>query len=129
MCVGYYTCSYTTYIILPQIDNVQCNIHSSTTPVKKLAPLVTRSCSLIKARISAGDHHNAAQYSKTGMTKILKASLQERSIIKYLIGLPQYEKPLRSWPGNRAKMLLKSHLIIKCHSRYIQILQHTPTKS
>ena len=38
-----------------------------TTPVKKLAPLTTRSCSL--RCVSAAEHHTAEQYSKTGRRK------------------------------------------------------------
>ena len=36
-------------------------------------------------------------------------------------------KSLRSWSGNRAKMLLEGHLGIKCHSQYkvIRLLQYS----
>ena len=40
--------------------------HSNTHPVKKLAPLTTRSCSLWC--VSAAEHHTAEPYSKTGRT-------------------------------------------------------------
>ena len=39
------------------------------------------------------------------------------------MGLPQDTKPLKSCSGNRAKMLLKSHLRIKCHSQYIKVIR------
>ena len=60
--------------------------------------------------------------------KTPKASLDEQSIMEYLPGLPQDTKSLRSCSGDRAKMLLKGQLRIKCHSQYIQIirlLQHS----
>ena len=48
--------------------------------------------------------------------------------MEYSPGLPQDTKSLRSCSGDRAKMLLKCQLRIKCHSQYIQIvrlLQHS----
>ena len=38
--------------------------------------------------------------------------------MKYSTKFPQDTKPLKSCFGNREKMLLKSHLGIKCHSLY-----------
>ena len=79
------------------------------TPVKKHAPLTTRSSSL--RCVSAAEHHatllNELQY---GQDKIQKASHQEQSIIKYLPGLYQDTNPLRSCSRNRMTMLLKKHL-------------------
>ena len=40
-----------------------------------------------------------------------------------LPGLSQDTNHLRSFRGNRAKMLLKSHLGIICHSQYIKIIR------
>ena len=57
---------------------------------------------------------------------------QKQSIMKNLPGLPHDTKPLRSCSRNRAKMLLKSHLAIKCHSQYnkvIRLLQYSPANS
>ena len=50
--------------------------------------------------------------------KTPKASPKKQSIMEYFPGHPQDTKPLRSCSGNRAKMLLKSDLGIKCHSQY-----------
>ena len=41
--------------------------HSNTPPVRKLAPLTTRSSSL--RCVSAAEHHTTEQYSKTGRTE------------------------------------------------------------
>ena len=57
---------------------------------------------------------------------------QEAITMEYLPGLPQNTKPLRSFSGNRVKMLLKSHLGIKCYSQYnkvIRLLQHSSANS
>ena len=46
--------------------------------------------------------------------------------------LPRGTKSLRSCSGNRAKMLLKGHLGIKCHSQYNKafgLLQYSPANS
>ena len=43
--------------------------------------------------------------------------------MEYLPGLPQDTKPLRSCSGNRGKMLLKSHLGIKCHLQYNKVIR------
>ena len=86
-------------------------LHSKTPAVKKRAPVTTRSVSLRRA--SAADHHTGEQYSKTGRKKT-KASLKKQSIMEYSPGFPQYTKSLRSCTVNRAKMLLKSYLWIKC---------------
>ena len=59
--------------------------------------------------------------------KTAKAFPKKQFIMEYLAGL-QDTKPLRSCSGNRAKMLLKSHLGIKYHSEYnnvIRFLQHS----
>ena len=67
--------SYTAYIILPQIDDVQC--FNDTPPVQKRAQLTTvttRSGSL--KYVSAAEHHTAAHDAKTDRTKPRK-HLQE----------------------------------------------------
>ena len=101
--------------------------HSNTPPVKKLAPLTTKSSSL--RCVSVAEHHTAEQCSKTGSTKPVKHlprnSLSWNTCQDFLA---QDTKPLRSCSGNRAKMLLKSLLGIKCHSQYnkvIRLLQHS----
>ena len=53
--------------------------------------------------------------------KTPKASPDEQSIMEYWPGVPQDTKSLRSCSENRAKMLLKGQLRIKCHSQYIKI--------
>ena len=105
-------------------DRRYARSHSNTLPVKKLEPLTTRSSSL--RCVLAAEHHLAEQYSKTGSTKPLK-HLPRRCLswntCHYFLKLPT----LRSFSGNRVKMLLKSHLRIKCHSQYnkvIGLLQH-----
>ena len=44
--------------------------------------------------------------------------------MEHSLGPPQDTKSLRSCFGNRAKMLLKSHLGIECHSQYFKIISH-----
>ena len=64
--------------------------------------------------------------------KTPKASPKKQSVMEYLPVLPQDTKLLRRSSGNRARMLLKSHLGIKCHSQYnkiFRILQHSPANS
>ena len=69
-------------------------LHSSTTPVEKLAPLTTQSNSL--RCVSAAQHHNGEQYSKTGRTKSRKhLTCMERLIMKYSSGLPHDPERLR----------------------------------
>ena len=48
---------------------------------------------------------------------------QEAIYHEILAGLPQDTKYLRSCSGNRAKMLLKNHLGIQCHSQYIKVIR------
>ena len=43
--------------------------------------------------------------------------------MKHSPGLPQDTKSLRSFSGNWAKMLFKSHPGIKCHSQYIKVIR------
>ena len=74
---GAFACSgsYTAYMILPQIDDVQC--YNDTPTVKKRAQLTTvttRSGSL--KYVSAAEHDTAARNAKTDRTKPLK-HLQE----------------------------------------------------
>ena len=61
-----------------------------------------------------------------------KASPKKRSIMKHCPGLPQDTKSLLSCSGNWAKMLLKGHLWIKCHSqnnKVIGLLQYSSGNS
>ena len=53
-------------MILLQIDDVQCFTQTHT-PVKKRAPLITRSSRL--RFVSAAEHHSTERYSNTGRTK------------------------------------------------------------
>ena len=55
--------------------------------------------------------------------KKTKASPEKQLIMVYLPGFLQDPKPLSSCFGNRSKMLLKCHLGIKCHSKYINVLK------
>ena len=58
---------------------------------------------------------------KNGQDKTPKESSNKRSNI-------EYSKSLRICSGNQAKMLIKGHLGIKCHSQYIKVtrlLQHS----
>ena len=99
--------------------------HTQTYPqLKKLAPLTTRSTNL--RCVSAAEHQMAEQYSKTGKTKPLKHL--PRSCLSRNTCQDSITKLLRSCSGNRAKMLLESHLGIKCHSHYnkvLRLLQHS----
>ena len=61
----------------------------------------------------------------------LRSISQKLFIIEYLTRL-QDTNPLRSCSENQAKMLLKSHLGIKCQSQYnkvIRLLHHCSTNS
>ena len=76
-------------------------------------------------------HHTEEQFSETGRQNP-KAYIQAQSIIKCSSSLSQDTWPLRRCSRNRAQMLLKSHLIIKCHSLYINVirlLQHISAHS
>ena len=114
-----YTRSYTAYTVLPQIDDEKCRIKH--TPVRKPAPLTAWSSSL--RCVLAADHHNEKQYSKTGKGKTPKASPKKRSVMEYSPGLSQDTKSLRTCSVIRAKTLLKGHLGIKSHSKYIKVIR------
>ena len=91
-------------------------------PAIKQAPLTTRSGSL--RCVSAATHHTAEHYSKTGKTKPQKhlptSNLPWNTLQDFL---RIHTKSLRSCSEDRAKMLLKGQLRIKCHSQYIQIIR------
>ena len=55
--------------------------------------------------------------------KTPKAFPKKQSIMELSPGLPQVTKSLRNCSGNRAKMLLKGHLGIKCHSEYNKVVK------
>ena len=64
--------------------------------------------------------------------KTQKASPKKRSIMGHSPGLPQNTKSLRSCSSNCAKMLLKGHLGITCHSQYnkgVRLLQYSSTNN
>ena len=93
--------------------------HSNTLQlIKKLAQQTTRFSSLVCIGCSTTLQNSVVLQDKTP-----KASPKKQSIVEYLPGLPLDTKPLRSCSGNRAKMLLKSHLWIKCHTQYNQIIR------
>ena len=95
--------------------------HSSTPQARNRATLTVRSSSL--RCVSAAEHETAEQYSNTP---------KKRSIMEHSPRLPQDTKTLRSCSGNRAKMLLKGHLWIKCHSqnnKVIRFLQYSSANS
>ena len=126
-CIGLHLILYSIHNT--EIDRRCARSHANTPPVKKLAPLTTRSSSL--KCVSAAEHQTAEQYSKTGKKKP-KASPKKQSIMEYLTGLPQDTKPLRRCSGNRAKMLFKSHFGIKCNSQYnkvIRLVQYSTANS
>ena len=116
-----YTCSSKAYKILLQIDDEQG--HIQLTPVKKLAPLTTRSSTL--RCVSADEHYTAEQHSKTGRTK--PRSIFQEAIYPGILARTstRYLKPLRSCSGNQVKMFLKSHLGIECHSQYNKVVTDT----
>ena len=63
-----YTRSYTAYTLhSTATDRRWAMTHLNTFPIKKLAPLTTRSCSL--RCVSAAEHYTEEQCSKTGSTK------------------------------------------------------------
>ena len=128
LCIGLHLILYS---ILNTATERRCaRSHLNTPRVEKLAPLTARSSN--RRCVSAAEHQTVEQYTKTGKIKTPKASSKKRSIMEHLPGLPQATKPLRSCSGNRAKMLLKIHLGIKCHSQYnkvIRLLQHSYANS
>ena len=69
--------------------------HSNTPPVKKRAPLTTRSSSLIKVCICSRAPH-CRTVLKSGQEKTTKASPKKQSIKKYSPGLPRDPKYFRS---------------------------------
>ena len=115
------------HLILYSIHNTATDrrwerLQLSMPPAKKQAPLTTRSSSL--RCVSAAEHHTACRtVFLNWQDKTPKASPNEQSIMEYSPELPQDTKSLRSCSGNRAKMLPKGELRIKCHSQYIQIVR------
>ena len=65
-----YTWPCIAYVHNTATDRRWARSHSTTPPVKKLAPLTTRSSCL--RCVSAAEHHTVEQYPKTGRTKPLK---------------------------------------------------------
>ena len=94
-------------------------LYSNRPLVKKPAPLTIRS-SCLKS-VSTAEHHSAEQaVLQNGKDKTLKPCPEEQSLMNYSPKLSEDTKSLRSRFGNSAKMLLKSHLGIKCYSQYIK---------
>ena len=122
------TWSGTAYIILPQIDDVQGH-----TPTH---PQLENWHHGLHGPVVKGVYRQLSTTLQNSTPKLAnntpKGSPKKQSIMEYLQGLPQDTKPLRSCSGNRAKMFLKSHLGIKCHSQYnkiIRFLQHSSANS
>ena len=66
---------------------------------------------------------------QNGQDKTPKASPKKRSIMEHSPGLPEDTKSSISCSGNQAKLHLKCHLGIKCHSqnnKVIRLLQYGP---
>ena len=103
--------------------------HSNTHPVRKRPPLTAWSTSL--RCVSAAEHQTAEQYSKTSRKKLQKPL--PRSYLSWTHARTSSRfHVLRSCSGNRANLLLKGHLGIKCYSQYIKvirILQHSSANS
>ena len=77
--------------------------------------------------ISQAPHSTTVLQNRQDKTP--KTSPKRQSIMEYLPGL-QDTKPLRSCSGTRARMILKSHLLIKCHSQYyLQLTRSTDSFS
>ena len=91
--------------------------HSNTSQVKKLAPLTTRSSSLIKVCIGC----TAEQYSKTGRTKPSKhlpRTIYQAILAKISSRYQAFEKLL--WkPSEDAS---QNYLLIKCHFQYNKVI-------
>ena len=116
------------HLILYSIHNTTADrrcarSHSNTPPVKKLAPLTTRSSSL--KCVSAAEHHTAEQCYKMGRTKPLKhlprSSLSWNSCQDFLKIPSHSEAALETERKCHSKF-------IKCHSQYnkvIRLLQHS----
>ena len=63
------------------------------------------------------------QQSNTLQSSNPELIIQEEIYHLIQTGLPEDSQSLRSCSGNRAKMPLKSHLGIKCHSVYIKVIR------
>ena len=83
--------------------------HSNTPPVRRY--------------VSANEHHTAEQDSKIVMDK--NESISQGGIYHGILARTSwrvFHDTLTSCSGNRAKVLLKSHLGIKCHSQYMKVI-------
>ena len=120
-----YTWSYAGYIILQQIDDVQCFFQTRSTWKKSTTVYTEKLCIGSRAL-----HCRTVLVNRND--KAMKASPKQQSIEKHSLGLPQDVKPLRNSSGNWAKMLLKSHLEINYPSQYfkdIRLLQQISSNS
>ena len=103
----FWTWSYTAYPVRPQIDDEQY-----THPVRKRAPLTTRSSSL--RCVSAAEHHTAEQYSKTGLTKPrqhLPSSDRSWNIRQDFLKIPSlWEAALKTERQCFSKVILASNI-------------------
>ena len=109
------------------------NITPNTLPVRIQAPLTARSSSLrwLSQQPSTTQQNSTPKRAGQNPESIFQEAIYHGTSSRYK-WLPQDTKPLRSCSGNRAKMLLKGHLGIKCHSQYntvIRFLQHSSANS
>ena len=109
----YSTIKRVLYIIPPQIDDVQGH---TTPPVKKLAPLTTRTRSL--RCVLAAEHHTAEQYSITGRTKLQKhlprSKLSWKTCQHFLKILCLWEAALETERRCFSKVILESNVTPNC---------------
>ena len=110
--VTVYTDNIFVYNYLRQMHQI---IHLSPvgcfTPARGKSMQKNRGLSRVKVCIGSRAPH-CRTVLQNGQDKTPKASPKKQSIMEYLPGLPQVTKPLRRCSGNRAKMLLKSHLFV-----------------
>ena len=101
---------------LPQIDDVQG--HNQARHRLKNRHHWQQPSSL---RCMSAVEHHTAELLQNWQDKTPKASPEEQPVMKYSPWLSLDTRLLRSCSGNWAKMVLKSHLGIKCHSQYIKV--------
>ena len=112
-----YLWSCATYIILPQTDDEQGH--------NKAHHQLKNRHHWLRGPIVKGVYQQPSTILQNSTPK--RAELNRESISRgetyhvTLAELPQDIKPVRSFSGNRAKMLLKSYLGIKCHSQYFKV--------
>ena len=104
------------------------NVTPKPPPVRNQAPLTARSVNL--RCVSSAEYYSAKQYSITSKTK--PQSISQEAIYYGTLANTFSRYQVFDCSGNRAKMLLKGHLGIKCHSQYnkvIRLLQYSSANS